>query len=260
MKIDKFANRAIVTNVSRRNLLKGIVGMAGVIQPVRTHRCFRRYKTGADGCRAGVVRDPHIYVPSPGRNRDIVTHRRNGNGSRTSLPMASRTRWKRTGPRVKIVRRRATSRSMAIRTPMAQAASATSSSRCGRAALQRGRCWSTQRQFSGVFPTPSVARRTTRLSSPPPSDLGYGELAAAAAAAADAKASAVTLKDPSQFPLHREGQVQIVDLFDITTGKAMYAQDIHVPGMRYAVVARAPVVLGKVATFDEAAAMRCRGS
>ena len=31
MKIDKFANQAIVTNVSRRNLLKGIVGTGGLV-------------------------------------------------------------------------------------------------------------------------------------------------------------------------------------------------------------------------------------
>ncbi len=39
----------------------------------------------------------------------------------------------------------------------------------------------------------------------------------------------------------------------------MYAQDIHVPGMKFAVVARPPVVLGQVKTFDEAAAMKVPG-
>ena len=48
-------------------------------------------------------------------------------------------------------------------------------------------------------------------------------------------------------------------MFDITTGKAMYAQDIHVPGMKFAVIERPPVVLGKAVSFDEAAAMKVPG-
>ena len=39
----------------------------------------------------------------------------------------------------------------------------------------------------------------------------------------------------------------------------MYGQDIHVPGTLYAVVERPPVVLGKVVSFDEAAAKKIPG-
>ena len=72
---------------------------------------------------------------------------------------------------------------------------------------------------------------------PTEKSLGYGELAAAAAALKTPKPEDLTLKDPSQFRYIGKGQVQIIDMFDITTGKAMYAQDIHVPGMKFAVVA-----------------------
>ena len=69
----------------------------------------------------------------------------------------------------------------------------------------------------------------------------------------------MTLKDPSQFRYIGKGVVQITDLRDITTGKAMYAQDIHVPGMLFAVIERPPVVLGKAVSYDEAAAMKVPG-
>src|SRR6185295_15900872 len=53
--------------------------------------------------------------------------------------------------------------------------------------------------------------------------------------------------------------VGIVDLFDITTGKATYGQDVHFNGMKYAVVARSPVVGGKVASVDSTEAMKVAG-
>ena len=41
-----------------------------------------------------------------------------------------------------------------------------------------------------------------------------------------------------------KGEVQIYDLHDITTGAATYGADVHLDGMKYAVVARPPVVGG----------------
>ena len=50
------------------------------------------------------------------------------------------------------------------------------------------------------------------------------------------------LKKPSDFRYIGKDTVTIVDLFDITTGKATYGQDVVLPGMMFAVVARPPVV------------------
>ena len=51
----------------------------------------------------------------------------------------------------------------------------------------------------------------------------------------------------------------LVDLMDITTGNAIYGQDVMLEGMRFAVVARPPVVGGKVVSFDAAEAMKVPG-
>ena len=48
-----------------------------------------------------------------------------------------------------------------------------------------------------------------------------------------------------------KGNVGIVDLFDITTGKATYGQDVRLEGMKFAVIARSPVVGGKVKTLSQ---------
>ena len=67
------------------------------------------------------------------------------------------------------------------------------------------------------------------------------------------------LKKPSAFRYIGKGNVTIVDLFDITTGKATYGQDVKLPGMLFAVIARPPVVQGKVASYDASATMKVPG-
>ena len=89
--------------------------------------------------------------------------------------------------------------------------------------------------------------------------LGYGELAADAAACRCPPADKIKLKEASAFRYIGKGNVRIADLVDITTGKAMYGQDVMLPGMKFAVVARPPVVGGKVATLDSSAAMKVPG-
>ena len=89
--------------------------------------------------------------------------------------------------------------------------------------------------------------------------LGYGELAAAAAALPTPRGRQVQLKEPSAFRYMGKGNVPIVDLFDITTGNAHLRQDVRLPGMKYAVIARPPVVGGKVVSFDASAALKVPG-
>ncbi|NJM35574.1 MAG: xanthine dehydrogenase family protein molybdopterin-binding subunit [Rhodomicrobium sp.] len=53
--------------------------------------------------------------------------------------------------------------------------------------------------------------------------------------------------------------MQIVDLHDITTGKAVYGADIKLPGMRYAVIARPPVVGATIKSVNFAGARAVPG-
>src|SRR5260370_27176418 len=89
--------------------------------------------------------------------------------------------------------------------------------------------------------------------------LGYGELAAEASAMAVPAGDKLRLKDPSQFRYIGKGEINIVDGFDITTGRATYGQDVRLPGMKYAVIARPAVMGGKVASYDAAAALKVPG-
>lgn len=51
----------------------------------------------------------------------------------------------------------------------------------------------------------------------------------------------------------------MVDLHDITTGKARYGADVRLPGMKYAVIARPPVTGGTLVSFDPDAALKVPG-
>jgi isoquinoline 1-oxidoreductase beta subunit len=89
--------------------------------------------------------------------------------------------------------------------------------------------------------------------------LGYGELAAAAAAMAVPPREQLSFKEPQQYRYIGKGNVSIVDLFDITVGKANYGADVRLPGQRYAVIARPPVIGGKLVSYDASAAMTVPG-
>ncbi|MGD8277200.1 MAG: molybdopterin-dependent oxidoreductase [Gemmatimonadota bacterium] len=86
--------------------------------------------------------------------------------------------------------------------------------------------------------------------------LGYGELAAEAAR--QPVPDRPTLKRPSEYTLLGTPR-QRLDGPDIVTGRARFGLDVRVPGMRYAVVARSPVLGGQVESLDDSAARAVNG-
>ena len=66
------------------------------------------------------------------------------------------------------------------------------------------------------------------------------------------------LKDPSQWK-YIGRDMPGIDNFDITTGGANFGADVSIPGMKIAVVARAPVYRGKVKSFDASKALEVQG-
>jgi isoquinoline 1-oxidoreductase subunit beta len=84
----------------------------------------------------------------------------------------------------------------------------------------------------------------------------YGELATAAAALpAPGK---VALRTPDQWKYIGKG-VKRLDAPDKINGAAKYGMDVHFPGLLTAVVAHAPVIGGKVISFDATAAKKVAG-
>ena len=68
-----------------------------------------------------------------------------------------------------------------------------------------------------------------------------------------------TLKDPKAFTLIGTQKVRRKDSLAKSTGKALYTQDVQMPGMLTAMVAHAPKFGSKVASFDDTEAKKIKG-
>jgi isoquinoline 1-oxidoreductase beta subunit len=255
----------VIANVSRRGLLRGVAGTGAFVLAAQfpAVRAAMAYATGAEKMPHGVVTNPHIFVSI---DKDgivsIVAHRAEmGTGAaRTSLPMIVADELEADWARVRVVQspgdeetygNQDTDGSRSVRhfiQPMRQV---------GAGARQMLETAAAKRW--GVDVSEVKARLHEVVHSASGKTLGYGELAADAANLPAPALDTLRLKEPSAFRYIGKGTISVVDLFDITTGKATYGQDVRLPGMMYAVVARPPVVQGKVASYDGAEAMKVPG-
>jgi isoquinoline 1-oxidoreductase subunit beta len=253
-----------VENVSRRSMLKalGIAGGFVLAAPVMSRPAFAAYQTGADKMPHGVVVDPRVFVAiAPDGAVTIVAHRSEmGTGVRTSLPLIVAEEmdadWSRVhvqqahGDEVKYGNQD-TDGSRSTRhylMPMRQIG-ASARTMLEQAAAKR---W-------GVPVTEVKAVNHEVIHDGSGRKIGFGDLAADAAKEPVPAIDSLKLKDPKSFRYLGKGEVSIVDLHDITTGKAGYGADIRLPGMKYAVIARPPVTGGKLVSCDSTAAMKVSG-
>jgi isoquinoline 1-oxidoreductase beta subunit len=88
--------------------------------------------------------------------------------------------------------------------------------------------------------------------------LDYGELVAGAAGLPVPGKEELTFKTPDQFRYIGK-ELPIVDMHDMTHGAAKYGADTRLPGMKFAAIARPPVVFGKVRSYDAGAALAVAG-
>ena len=254
-------------NVGRRTALLGALGAGGLILSARILPGARaafpaNYGTGAGDMPHGTVNDPTVFVAiAPDGTVTIVAHRQEmGTGVRTSLPMIVADEMGADWGRVKVVQAdgdearygnqdtdgsRSTRHYLkpmrqvgaAARTMLEQAAAA-------RWNVPAGEC------KAGVHEV--VHAGSGRK-------LGFGALAGDAGKLPVPETASLVLKDPAQFRYIGKGQVGIVDLRDITVGKAVYGGDVRLPGMKYAVIARPPVTGGKLVSFDGTDALAIPG-
>ena len=88
--------------------------------------------------------------------------------------------------------------------------------------------------------------------------LDYRDLLAGAAAQPVPEVATLTFKPRDQWR-YIGGELPIVDMHDMTHGTAVYGADIRQPGMKFAAIARPPVVFGRVRTYDAEATLAVPG-
>jgi len=255
-----------IKNVSRRGLIKGMAATGGLVlaaQLPAVRSALAAYPTGASAMPNGVVSDPKVFVAigKDGIVSIIAARAEMGTGAaRTALPMIVADEMGADWARVKVVQspgdektygNQDTDGSRSVRhfiQPMRQ---------CGAAARQMLEAAAAKQWGVDVSEVETQVHEVVHKASG--RKLGFGDLATDAAALPVPAEDKIKLKDASAFRYIGKGNVRPTDQVNITTGQATYGQDVMLVGMRFAVIARPPVLGGKVASLDSSAAMKVPG-
>ena len=279
--------RVILQNVSRRSFLKGTAWGTGAViaasvVPLKLANAFEPYPHGGLEMPHGIVNNPQVFVSiDPDGTVTIVAHRSEmGQGARTSLPMVIADEMEADWARVKIVQAPGDeplygnqdtdgSRSLRHHIQSMRQIGATVRAMLERAAANQ---WGVDAKLCRarnheVVLLQSEKRGEGMQTIETDQRVGYGDLAEALkemepptdAGYSNPTSEPLPYKNEGEFRYIGKGNVPIYDLHDITTGKAVYGADVYLPGMRYAVIARPPVVGGKVKSVDSSAAEAVRG-
>ena len=212
---------------------------------------------GSSGNGESFAPNAYLKITPDGKITIVVARSEMGQGVRTSLPMILAEELEADWKQIIIEQAGAstlygdqtTGGSASVRTtwdPMRKAGAAAREMLIGAAALQWGVGRDTcKAENSAVVHTASNRRLT------------YGQLAS--------KAS--TLPIPTDPPLKKDSKdykivgkpVARLDTPPKVDGTAVYGIDFHVPGLKYALLARCPVFGGKVASFDDKEAKQIAG-
>jgi len=232
------------------------VGLPGIVKGADAP------KYGAEGMPNGWQDSPKTFVSiAPDGTVTIVAHRAEmGQGIRTSLPRVVADELEADWKRVRVVQapgdepkfgNQDTDGSRSMRhwfEPMR---------RCGASARQMLEAAAAARWKVPVSEVQAINHEVVHKASG--RRLGYGALASAAAKLDVPERSALRLKTPAQFRYIGQQTTQLVDGPDIVTGRALYGIDTRLKGMLHAVVARPPVLGGKLRSFDASEALKVPG-
>jgi isoquinoline 1-oxidoreductase subunit beta len=245
-----------VVKASRRDLLKGIAAVSGLV--LGFHVGFRRMPMEAQAANEDF--EPNVWVAIDETGLvTIVAHRSEmGTGIKTGLPAVLADELEADWSRVEVVQAPAdpkygdqnTDGSRSVRQfyqPMREAGAA------ARQMLETAAA-----QLWHVAAAECQAQNHEVVHAPTGRRLGFGALAQTAASLPVPAPTELRLK-PASARRYVGHSLSIVDLRDIVRGAALYGIDQRLPGMKYASIERCPVYGGKVRSCDASAALATRG-
>ena len=255
-----------IANVSRRFVMKGLVGSGALGRRCRACCRVRRCppgSTGAGKMPGGTVNDPHVYIAiDPSGLVTIITNRSEmGTGVRTSLPMVVADEMEADWARVRVAQAPGDEKKYGNQD--------TDGSRSVRHFVQPMRqCGAAMRMMleQAAATRWGVSVAEVRAREPQGRASGLGQHARlrrtgqGGERAADAAGRQPQAEGPARLPLHRH---RVHSRSSICTtsrpGRRRYGIDAKIPGMKFAVIARPPVVGGKLVSFDATEAMKVPG-
>jgi isoquinoline 1-oxidoreductase beta subunit len=254
---------ALDLQIQRRQLLQAAAGAFTLVIGIEGNaEASEPQKYGAASMPGGTVDNPLVFVSiAADGSVTIVAHRAEmGTGVRTTLPMVVADEMEARWERVKIVQAPADEArygnqnvdgSRSVRhffLPMR---------RVGAAARQMLEAAAAARWAVPVAEVQAVQHEV--LHKPTGRRLGYGELAADAARLTVPGVSDLRLKLPAEWKYIGKGRIGGTDMEAIARGRATFGMDVRLPGMVFAVVARPPVVGGKLRRMDSSEALKLPG-
>jgi isoquinoline 1-oxidoreductase beta subunit len=239
--------------LSRRRLLQAAAG--ALVVPIPAWAAVPARPRAPDAPAAAFAPSPYIRIAADD-TVTLVAHRSElGQGIRTTLAMILCDELDADWSRVRVERAQGDARfgdqdtvgdqSLLLGWTPLRTAAASARERLVLAASRRL-----------AVPAASLRTEDGRVLAPDGRALRYGELAALAAL--EEAPAAPSLKPRERFRLIGTPRAS-VDLQAQTTGRLVYGLDVVRPGMRYAVIERAPLPRMRVASFDADAARRVRG-
>jgi len=254
-----------VETLSRRDFLAQLQALGALVLIASTPAVLKAEeakKYGVDGMPQGWKYDPlaFIAIDSDGVVTIIVHRSEMGQGVRTGMPLIVADELEADWSKVRVSQAPAdedkygnqdTDGSRSTRhffEPMR---------RCGAAA--RTMLEQAAAQTWGVPVTEVRAANHEVLHASSGRRLGYGALAKRAAKLPVPPAKSLRLKSSAQFRYIGKGETVLADGWDIATGKAQYGIDARAEGMLFAVIARSPVLGGKIASVDATEAEKIPG-
>jgi isoquinoline 1-oxidoreductase subunit beta len=252
-----------IVNMSRRDVVKGIGGLTGLVLGFQIGSRPFPFAAAAEAAAAAPTSfNPNVYLAIDETGLvTIVAHRSEmGTGIRTGLPMVLADELEADWTRVKVIQAQGdpkygdqnTDGSRSVRQfyqPMRVAGAS------ARLMLEAAAA-----QMWGVDAKDCRARNHMVVHVPTGRQLSFGDVAKVAATLQVPPDDHMELRfKPASERRYVGKPIPIVDLDDILRGNATYGIDVVLPGMKYASIERCPVYGGKVATFDATDALKVPG-
>lgn len=245
-----------ILNVSRRSVLKGLGATGGLVLGLKLA------PAGSLAARASgktaLVPNLFLAIDKSGTVSIICPRAEMGQGIRTGLPMIIADELEADWSRIRVEQAVGDkkygdqntdgSRSVVANYTRMREAGAAARQMLEQAAAKQ---W-------GVDPAECRAANHRVVHAGTDKTVDFGELVETAAALPVPAPETLRLKDPKDFRYIGK-EVPIVDLDDMVHGRAIYAIDVTLPGMKYASVERCPVVLGRMASYDASEALKVPG-
>jgi isoquinoline 1-oxidoreductase subunit beta len=246
----------VITNVSRRDLLKGTAAASGFV--LGFHIGFHKLPFAEAAETPNFAPNAFVSIDETGLVTIAASRSEMGTGIKTDLPLVLADELEADWNRIKVVQAPGDPKYGDQNTdgsrstwqffgPMRQAG-ATARQMLETAASQTwdvptGECHAQ----TGFVVHAATGRK-----------LAFGDLAKLAALMPVPRADQVRLKDRKDWRYIGKPR-PVVDLKDIVRGRATYGIDIVVPGMKYASIERCPVYGGGVTSFDPKDALSVAG-